>query len=571
MSLVGDGHGLRSRLAEIVGWDTATRDDALVAGMLHRERVLDRIHSLNEVAFFDEFFAYLKEIGVWSLLEALDPGLRKGALIPFLRFVLVSLMRCVGGVQSMLATRDVLLTDEGLMGLLGFNAVQVREGCNQRGLDRQQGPVEIRGAFSYETLADNLVRIPKEHLESLLNGAIRRLAVQGFFPKAMDVSLDASDLEATPTYETDDGRPVPFVVREKRPDVRANRHAKKVEVRVYGWKVWVVWSPEAKVPLAIRIDDINVHENQRAEEVLRQAVANLEGHSVLRSVALDRGFLDGKLLTRIETFVPRIYIPAQRSMTIAKDARKLARMAEAQIEATGTAPEACSLRERHVEVKRGAGRKQLKELQTTTLVSIQGLPCDWWNPEGSGQGSKPHSKHYRAREIHAVVVLRWDGAPVDAEKEVVFLTNDPKAAKDPFLAFDRYDARSRIENSCFREAKEKWHLESHPKRSEAGVWVQTYFVFLCMALVEGFRRHKSDAAEAAKQGRVIGIERYRRELERENWDKVIVFTDGHYGVFRTYEVTLLLGARILEQEAAGITQATVLAKYGIPAATADTS
>jgi len=562
MSLVGDVSGFRSRLAEIVGWETATRDDTRVAEVLFRDRLLDRVHSLDEVAFFDEFFAYLREIGVWPLLEALDPGERRGALIPFLRFVMVSLMRCVGGVNSMLATHDVLLTDEALMGLVGFNAVQVREGCNGRGLDRKKAPVEVRGAFSYETLADNLVQIPKEKLTALFNGAIRCLASRGLFPQEMDVSLDASDIEATPTYQTDDGRPVAFVMREKRPDVRANRHAKKVETRVYGWKVWTVWSPEVGVPLAILLDDIDVHENQRGEEVLRQAVANLEGHSVLRSVALDRGFLDGKLLTRIEQFVPRIYIPAQRSMTIAKDARKLARQTEQQVEATGTAPATCRLRERHLEVKQGAGKKQKKEIQTTSLVSIEGLPCDWWNPNGS-EGSQANSKRFQAREIHAVVVLRWEGAPKDAEKEVVLLTNDPEGAENPFLTFDRYDARSRIENGCFREAKEKWHLESHPKRSEAGVWVQTYLVFLCMALVEGFRRHKAQVEEAAREEKVVGIERYRREIQRENRDKVIVFTGDHYGVFRTHEITLLLGARVREQEAAGITQATVLAKYGV--------
>jgi len=30
-------------------------------------------------------------------------------LYPFVQFVLVTIMRCVGGVQSMLATQDVLL------------------------------------------------------------------------------------------------------------------------------------------------------------------------------------------------------------------------------------------------------------------------------------------------------------------------------------------------------------------------------------------------------------------------------------------------------------------------------
>ena len=71
----------------------------------------------------------------------------------------------------MLATRDVLLTDETLMGVLGFNAVQVERGSNERGLSRRTRPVEVRGAFSFETVADNIVEIGADRLAAMFNGA----------------------------------------------------------------------------------------------------------------------------------------------------------------------------------------------------------------------------------------------------------------------------------------------------------------------------------------------------------------------------------------------------------------
>lgn len=284
---------MRTRLGEIADWQTATRDDRSVAKEIYETRAIDHVHALNETAFFDELFHYLREIGVWPLLEELDPDEREGALYPFVRFVLFTIMRCVGGVQSMLATQGLLLTDEGLMGLLGFNAIQVREGATARGLARRTTPVEIRGPFSYETVADNIVRVGPEKLAQMYNGAIRCLAAQGMFPKKLDVVLDATDDEATPNYETDDGRPVPHVRREKRPDIRANRHAKKVEVTAWGWKIWLVWEPQAKVPLAMVVDGINVADNEHAYEVLQQAKNNVAGYATIRSVALDRGFLDG--------------------------------------------------------------------------------------------------------------------------------------------------------------------------------------------------------------------------------------------------------------------------------------
>ena len=346
---------LQTRLAELSSWQTATRDDAQVASALHETRTMDQVYPLSEAAFFDELFHYLREIGAWELLEDLDPKNREGALYPFLTFVLVTIMRCVGGVQSMLATRDVLLTDEALMGVLGFNAAQVRDGSNDRGLSRRTKPVEIRGAFSYETVADNIVAVGKDKLVAMFNGVVRCLAKQGIFPKRIDALLDATDDEATPGYETDDGKEVPSVTREKRPDVRANRPAKKTKVTVFGWKVWVVWEPVSRIPLAIAIDGINVADNEHAYEVVAQARKNVEGYATIRSVALDRGFLDGNLLSKIDGEGAIVYLPAKSNLTITTDAREIARRAEA-LAAQGRALEGTTYKERVEKVQRGAGK-----------------------------------------------------------------------------------------------------------------------------------------------------------------------------------------------------------------------
>ena len=551
---------LKTRLANLANWQTATRNDGGVAWKLVETRQMDRVVALDEAAFFDELFHYLQEIGAWHLLVGLDPGTREKPSYEFLKFTLFTLMRCVGGVQSMLATRDLLLTDESLMGVLGFNAYQVIHGCNGRGLDRQTNPLEVRGPFSYETVADNIVMIGADKLADMLNGLIRCLAGRGLFAKNLDVVLDATDDEATPTYKTDDGRPVPRVTREKRPDVRANRHAKKIEVTVYGWKIWVVWEPAARVPLAIAIDGINEPDNKHALRVLRQAKFNVKKHATIRSVTLDRGFLDGKLLWAIEKEIGRIYIPAKSNMTISTDARALAREAAAAT-ARGRTLEGCTFRERHEQVTVGAGRNAKKKTLTTALVGIKEIACDWWNEKGS-EDSKKHSKSFQPKLLNAVVVLRWDGAPADAEKEVVLLTTDP--AEDPFVAFEAYDDRSLIENGCNREAKEHWFLEHHPKRTEAGVRTQAFFVFFCMALIAGFRAHKAQTDEAERRGQDTGISRYRRQLELKNRDKVVVFIDAEFGIFRNWEFALLCGVGVRERNLMGESVQTVLRRYGAP-------
>ena len=549
---------LRTRLGEISGWQTALRDDAKVALEVHQTRAVDGVCALNEAAFFDDLFHYIREIGAWPLLEQLDPADRKGVLYPFMQFVLLTIMRCVGGVQSMLATHDLLLTDEALMSTLGFNAAQVENGSTQRGLSRRTEPVEIRGALSYETVADNIVKLGPGKLETMFNGVIRCLAAQGIFPKQIDAVLDATDDEATPSYQTDDGREVPHVRREKRPEVRANRHAKKVEVSVFGWKVWVVWEATSKSPLALRIDGINVSDNEHALAALRQAQANVAGHATVRSVALDRGFLDGKLLWAIEQDGIQIYIPAKSNMTLTKEAREMARRAVAEA-AQGRTLDGCVVRERHQKVTRGAGKNATEQTLTTTVVGIRELPCDWWTEQGST--SAANSKTFQSKLLRATVVLRWDGAPKGADKEVVLLTTDP--ANDPFVAFDKYDDRSLIENSCNREAKEHWFLEHHPKRSEAGVRVHAYFVFLCMALVAAFRLHKAKTDDAERRGQETGITRYRRKLEMLNRDKLVVFCGESFGIFRSWEFILLLGVTVRERAVMGETAQTVLRRYGV--------
>ena len=555
---------MQTRLAELSSWQTATRDDAQVASALHETRTMDQVYPLSEAAFFDELFHYLREIGAWELLEDLDPKNREGALYPFLTFVLVTIMRCVGGVQSMLATRDVLLTDEALMGVLGFNAAQVRDGSNDRGLSRRTKPVEIRGAFSYETVADNIVAVGKDKLVAMFNGVVRCLAKQGIFPKRIDALLDATDDEATPGYETDDGKEVPSVTREKRPDVRANRPAKKTKVTVFGWKVWVVWEPVSRIPLAIAIDGINVADNEHAYEVVAQSRKNVEGYATIRSVALDRGFLDGNLLSKIDGEGAIVYLPAKSNLTITTDAREIARRAEA-LAAQGRALDGTTYKERVEKVQRGAGKNATVEERKTVVVGIRELPCDWWREGGSSSAAT--SKSFEPKLLNATVVLRWNGAPADAEKEVVFLTTDP--ANDPFVAFDAYDDRSLIENTCNREAKESWFLEHHPKRSEAGMRLHAYFVFMCMGLVSAFRCYKEQALEAELTGEDTGIARFRRQLALKNRDKVVVFCGEHFGIFRNFEFALLLGATVCDRALMGESQRTVLQRYG--ALPADTS
>ena len=84
-----------------------------------------------------------------------------------------------------------------------------------------------------------------------------------------------------------------------------------------------------------------------------------------------------------------------------------------------------------------------------------------------------------------------------------------------------------------------------------------------MALVAGFRAYKSQSDAAERRGQDLGITRYRRALERENRDKVVVFIGERFGIFRSYEFALLVGVTVKERTLMGETIETVLSRYGV--------
>jgi len=71
----------------------------------------------------------------------------------------------------------LLLTDELLMSMCGFNAYQVRNGSCQRGVKLRTTPIpEIRGSLCV------VVTITPKRIENFFNRSIQHLARQAVFP-----------------------------------------------------------------------------------------------------------------------------------------------------------------------------------------------------------------------------------------------------------------------------------------------------------------------------------------------------------------------------------------------------
>lgn len=540
---------MQNTLMERLFWHTAERDDSKVAQHLFCRKEMDTVYTLDEATLFDFFFHYLREIEVFPLLENLDPQTQERQNLPFLQLVLIFLMKVIGSIPKMEPVWELLLTDELLMSLCGFNAYQVKNGSCERGTKVRKTPVpEVRGAICVDTLANQMTEITPRRMEHFFNRCIEQLAQAHVFPKNIHAACDTTLYETTDQFEGHGS-----VVRERKVKARGYRKSgelKGVKVRLYGWKVWAIYEVQTGIPLAIKIDTIEKPDNLHVLAVLEQAKENVKASSVIRSLVEDRAFLDGKSLYEIDQQGIEFVIPLKSNMEATKDARSLA------LDQEGST---CIEKTREVEVTHGYGKKRFSEKVVTTLVGVAGLmSCDWFNPEGSEANRT--KKDYEPIPLNAVVVKTWDNQTPPVDKQVVFVTN--REVKDPFIAFDRYDERSLMENNLFRETKQNWHLEEPPKKTREGVFVQVYMVMAMKALTKAFLMWQEEQARLDALGQETTWEMYRRKLKMLNRNKLIVFVDTYFGIFLSHEVIMLVDIPVHKTaKELGVTRASIYTKY----------
>jgi len=546
-----------------LGWGTGLKDQAGIAGEIAGGKDVEEVYGLGEAGLFDEFFFFLHEIGVMPLLESLAPkALRKRASnIKFPAVILIYLMRIVAGLQFYWHTAPVLLMSQPLMHLVGFNGREILVGTTRRGVGikaasetaaapegnappAEKEPTEVRGPIGADSVATYIQAISARALEKCFNRVVGLLAAASFFPRRIHALLDASEIEST---EKCVGRGM--VTKEKAPELRLRKgRIRKVTERVFGFKIWVVWDPNSKLPLAMRFATIEVADVTMAREVVEQAIANLGGHGRIVSLAFDRGFLDGKFLWWLNTNGITFFMPAKSCLDVYRDALSLV---DAGVRQT---------REQNRTEGRGKDRRSVTD--RWEVVGVEGLTSAGFYGE-LGSGSHENSRGFVPNPINAVVVLLDPYKRNNPDtKTLIILTNGP--VKNPITAYDAYDARSEIENSLFREAKRAWFIERPAKNTANAFRAHCYLTITTMALTTAFHCWIVAQDKRERKGEVTGIRKFREEVRQENADRVIVFSDDRYAIFEAYELVILLGRKVLmpRGKPETITKEDILRKYG---------
>jgi hypothetical protein len=543
--------GEPSAVQERLNWRLAYRDDKRVAQAIYNGEEIEEMHELSEAGLLDEFFAFLEEVGMMSSFEEMQLPDVQRVLVPAIQFILLYLLKVLFGHESMNKLPRVLFSNTALMELVGFNARQVQEGLTKRG-EASRKSRKKQGPLSPQCLADNISKLSQEQMENLFNEMVQRLVAWGLLDGERLVALDGSKLPTPETYEG-----CGKLKQTRSVKIKGQKERATEEYYIYGWKVLMLIDVQTRLPLAMKLVQIQEYEGRWLLPLLEQAQRNLGTRGHIQTIVIDRGYLDGEDLWQVHQLGVIFVVVSKSSMVVTQDAQALAKRERAKV------------RERLV--RHGHGKTAREERLRTELVGIAGLTTydSYGDPD---QTQHAHRRDYQGPPINAVVVRRWDNrAP--ATDGLVYLTNG--SVSDPFVVFDTYDWRSVIENGIFKEGKHPWHLGHFPKRTAAAVIVHCHFTLLVMGLCTAFRLWQAQQATTASHPTTCevgissallggeGTARWRQRLQEENRDHVIVFLEEAYGIFHLAELAVLSGLRLRRLPTLLGSSHDILLRYGI--------
>ena len=545
-------------IADRLTWCTSNKDQAGIIKDLADGKDIQEVYGLGEASLFDEFFYFLDEIGVGKLFSILDPKRRKrDSNINFYTVLLIYMMRIVSGLAFFWHIGPVILRSQSLMRLAGFNGRQIRIGTSARGVKKtsaitlddegaeDDGSKPIRGPIYTGSISTYIEAIMAHCLERFFNGVIGILASHDFIPKEVHSLLDASEIQTTQSCEG-----CGKVSKEKAPELRRRKgRIRKVMETVFGFKIWVIWDPNSRIPIAIRFATIEVHDIQLAREVVQQAIDNLKGHARIASIAFDRGFIDGSFMWWLNEEGIEFYVPAKKNMGVYEDALSMAGKGIRQ--------------ERERKRSAGYGKDKHVVVDHWKVVGMEGLTSAGFYGK-FGSGSHENSNDFVPNPINAVVVLHDPYKENNPNSDtMVILTN--AAIKKPIKVYDRYDERSEIENSMFREAKQSWFIERPAKNTAPAFRAHVYLTIITMALTTAFRCWMDATDEMESQGIETGIRKFREKVREENGNKLIIFDEDRYAILDAYELVILCNRNVAKPRGVveKITKEDILRKYGV--------
>jgi hypothetical protein len=593
---------IREHLAEQLDWQFAERNDVAVAQALHRGEPVDTVHTLEEAGLLDGFFVFLQETKVMAHWQTFTIEAIQRVFLPTIYFVLLYGTRVLFGIESTNALPALLFSNVAVMTLVGFNAWQVAQGMTQRGVQQRTEASEYT-LMDPQTLASTICKSAAHELEHLFNGTIHCLAAFGVFMAEAMAVVDGTQIVTTALFL---GCGCQRVTKKKR---NAQGLVVKETKLVFGWRLIVLLDLVTLIPLAIKIVQIQKHEAPYLVELVQQAQANLAPYSRIRWLVVDRAYVDGATLYTLHQMGITFVVIAKSNMT-------------ARTTALALSTEAPLLQRREM-VRHGHGSLAWTEEWVTSIQAVTGIRTwrSYRPPKMPGQRLRWKDRP----ALNAVVVSLWRNHQPSKDGARVYLTNgsveNPWVTVDSYD--DRsWIENGLFRNSKQFWRLTRWF----PEKSAAGVRSHLTFVMLMFAVATAYRLWDKAQAGATHQvedhqiesttyqmvmassGEIVdvpapgpqpmthlastvifqpteetekeslpdqqpdvlaysllggqGSARWRRQLIRDNRDKVIVFIGHEYGIFDTHELLVLSGVPVRDLPPGLGSREDILRRYG---------
>src|SRR2546421_5444791 len=237
-------------------WQVACRDDTKVGQALYAGEPIDEMHHLSDAGLLDEFFVFLKELGMLEAFGQVSQSGVKRTLVPSVQFVLLYFLKILLGAESMNELPRVLFSDLALMEMVGFNAHQCDNGLTARG-DAMRQKKKKQGPITAQCLADNICKLTQEEMERLFNIMVQLLARRGLFAGKLLVALDGSKVPTPASYEG-----CGKIKQTRKVKVKGQKEPVTEEYYLYGWKVLVLIEVQTRLPLAMKLVSIQDYEGK---------------------------------------------------------------------------------------------------------------------------------------------------------------------------------------------------------------------------------------------------------------------------------------------------------------------
>jgi len=110
-------------------------------------------------------------------------------------------------------------------------------------------------------------------MESFFNNCIKCLAKGKIFPKKLRVIIDGTDIETKKDF--------PGASRAIRKEEIVDKMGQKktIEITAYGFKLMALFAVGAKIPIAVKVIQIQRHESQFVKALVETAANNLGRYS----------------------------------------------------------------------------------------------------------------------------------------------------------------------------------------------------------------------------------------------------------------------------------------------------